>query len=288
MRANAISFISGAGGRGMKFQVTAARPYIVEIPVRRDHVMRPIRWRAVLALVVGALSMAARAADCGVTLRVAAHGVWHEPQTSRFENQQDQVILQQVAEDLHWCLDWEKRETNITRRLAMIRDGEVDMLIGASRTPDRAVYSWFSEPYRNEAVQLFVRVDERDKYNGIRSFDQLLSGNANLIALRDSFLGVDYARHRDELLAMHRVSEVDSYALGRSMLLAGRGDVLVAPDTFGDFLRVEHDPSVASLDWQPYRAPVYFMFSRKTVSPDQVKRFDAALDVVLHLPAHRL
>lgn len=243
--------------------------------------MLGVRWRALLAVLMAALSMAGHAADCGTTLRVAAHGVWREPQTSRYENQQDQIILQQVAGELHWCLDWEKRETNITRRLAMIRDGEVDVLIGASRTEERAAYSWFSVPYRDETVLLFVRNDQRDKFNGIRSFERLLNSGADLIAVRDCWLGSDYAEHRDELLAMHRVSEVDSYAQGRGMLQVGRGDIMIAPDTFSDYLRVQAESPIATLDWRPYRAPVYFMFSRKTVSPDQVKRFDGALLTVM-------
>jgi polar amino acid transport system substrate-binding protein len=234
-----------------------------------------------LLLVAVMLSPPLSAADCGFTLRIAAHGVWREPHTAQYENQRDQVILTHVAQHLHWCLSWEQRETNITRRLAMIRDGEVDALIGASKTDERSVYSRFSSPYRDESVLLFVRDGDLAKYNAIDSFDALLESRAMLIAVRDSWLGPDYARHRQALLGTHRVDEVDTYVQGRGMLQLRRGDVLIAPDTFGDFLRVDPNQGISQLDWEPYRSPVYFMFSRKTISRDRVLEFNKALAEVM-------
>lgn len=241
--------------------------------------------RILFVLLAAGWCMSASATECETTLRIASHGVWREANTAKQENSRDQLILSRVAVLLNWCLSWEERDTNITRRLAMIRDGEVDALIGASKTPDRASYSWFSNPYRDEAVQLFVRSGEHTNLRDVSSFDALLNSDSMLLALRDCWLGPDYARRRDELIAMHRVSEVDSYAQGRSMLLARRADVFIAPDTFSDFLHVESERGIEPLAWQPYRSPVYFMFSRKTVSLQQVKQFNEALAEVMRTSA---
>lgn len=238
-------------------------------------------WRILIALALGVWLHAGHAEDCDTTIRVAAHGVWREPHTSSQENGRDQQILSRIAISLNWCLSWEERETNITRRLAMIRDGEVDVLIGASKTPDRNAYSWFSIPYRDESVQLFIRAGEQSNLQSITSFSALLDSQSTLLALRDCWLGPDYQHNRDELIAMHRVSEVDSYAQGRSMLLAKRADVFIAPDTFADFLRVEAERRIQPLDWRLYRSPVYFMFSRKTVSQVQVQKFNEVLAEVM-------
>ncbi|MFX8385614.1 hypothetical protein ABTL78_19565, partial [Acinetobacter baumannii] len=90
-----------------------------------------------ILLVAGAWPVAGHASDCATTLRVAAHGVWREPNTHQQENGRDQQLLTRVAARLNWCLTWEERDTNITRRLTMIREGDVDVLIGASRTQER-------------------------------------------------------------------------------------------------------------------------------------------------------
>jgi hypothetical protein len=146
-------------------------------------------WRAIAFALMGAVSASRLEAGCDATIRVGA---------DHNQGEIDQVILLDVADRLDWCLIWDGRETNITRRLAMIRDGDLDLIYDASR-----------------------------------------------------------------------------------MLLIHHGDVFISPVAFSSFLGQQGETGIVALDWQPYRAPVYYMFSRKTISADQMKQFNRALASVL-------
>ncbi|MDH3589068.1 MAG: transporter substrate-binding domain-containing protein [Gammaproteobacteria bacterium] len=49
--------------------------------------------------------------------------------------------------------------------LGRLRSGAIDILSGATRTASREKFAWFSEPYRSESFQLYVRSGESVKYN---------------------------------------------------------------------------------------------------------------------------
>jgi polar amino acid transport system substrate-binding protein len=240
--------------------------------------MQRMDWRAILIVMIGALPALCPAAPCEATIRVGAPPI---------EEELDQSVLRAVADRLSWCLIWDGRETNITRRLAMIRDGDLDLIYDASKTEERASYSWFSNKYRDETVQLYVRSDEAVRYQSIRSFDDLLDTKAALVSLRNAWMGPDYARHRNDLLASKRVYEVERFVQARGMLLMHHADVFIAADSFAGYLQREGESRIVALDWQPYHAPVYYMFSRKTVGARQIEQFNHALAEVQRKPKER-
>lgn len=237
--------------------------------------MRLAGCRLILAVATGLLCLPCRADRCEATLRVAAH---------RTESDSDQAILQDTAVRLSWCLIWDGRETNITRRLAMLRDGEFDLVYDAFRTDERARYAWFSDKYRDERILLYIRREDAVRYGIIHSFGDLLDSRAILVTLRNAWMGPDYGSHREALLAAQRAYEVERFAQARGMLQMHHADVFIAPDTFTAYLRSENETGIVPLDWQAYQAAVHFMFSRKTVSAGQVGQFNRALAQVLKKP----
>ncbi len=50
--------------------------------------------------------------------------------------------------------------------LGRLREGKVDFLTGATRTPAREAFARFSDPYRKESFALYVRSGESDQYVG--------------------------------------------------------------------------------------------------------------------------
>ncbi len=163
----------------------------------------------------------------------------------------------------------------------MLRDGEIDLVYDASRIEERARYSWFSRMCRDEQVLLYIRREDAVRYELIHSFDDLLGSRAIIVALRNAWVGPDYARYRDTLLKTKRAYEVDQVAQGRGMLLMHHADVFIAPSAVTDYLKQQNEAGIVSLDWTVYKAPVYYLFSRKTVSAAQVEQFNHALAKVL-------
>ena len=217
-------------------------------------------------------------AACERTLKVAASGVWGAQREQQLtESAIDQEWLNAIAEVAGFCLLAEGRETLIARRLALLESGTVDVLVGASRTPDRERYAWFSRPYRDERVLLFVRAEQRQQFQHVRQFNDLQQLSKPWLAVRDSWLGPAYAAARQDLLQSQRVFEFDAYPQGLAMLRYGRGHLLLAPDAFGYFLQQEAVHDIVPLPTVIHREPVFFMLSKASVTADELARFDQAL-----------
>ncbi|MFZ5842081.1 MAG: substrate-binding periplasmic protein [Pseudomonadota bacterium] len=229
----------------------------------------------VLLLMLGCVEALAA---CERTLKVAASGVWGAQREQQLtESAIDQEWLRAIADSAGFCLQAESRETLIARRLALLESGVVDVLVGASRTPDRERYAWFSRPYRDERVLLFVRAEQRKQFQHVRQFADLQQLPLPWLAVRDSWLGPGYANARQQLLKNQRVFEFDAYPQGLAMLRYGRGHLLLAPDAFAHFLKQEAVSDIVSLPTVIHREPVFFMLSKASVTTDELARFDNAL-----------
>ncbi|MFL6659509.1 MAG: substrate-binding periplasmic protein [Massilia sp.] len=164
------------------------------------------------------------------------------------------------------------------RNLALFEKGEIDLMTGASRTPQRLKFAWFSAPYRSETVGLFALTENVGKYQDIRSFDDFLAGHLALLAPRVGWYGAVYDQHIDSLRASQRLSQFVDFTQGMRMLAAGR-----APFILGDAAAVEHAAARQGVKVQPLPfwvvdAQVHLMFSRSTVRPADVQRINAAIE----------
>jgi polar amino acid transport system substrate-binding protein len=63
--------------------------------------------------------------------------------------------------------------------LQLIRLGELDLLPGASHTPEREEFAWFSDPYRHERFELYVRAIETSEWQG-ESVENLLENGMRI------------------------------------------------------------------------------------------------------------
>ena len=170
------------------------------------------------------------------------------------------------------------RQGTWIRSLDKLRNGEVDMLLGASKTKAREEYALFSDPYRIEEFSLYIRKDDevhRD-YQTIDTFiengsrigvvdgyyygpliSMLLDGTATSKSFMTSIIGeLNVARLLDQ--------DIDGFLedsfIGASILRRkGLSDYIVA-----------HGLTIQTGD-------VYVMFSRESVTAEQVVDFNAAL-----------
>lgn len=236
--------------------------------------------RYVFSLLV-ALAYVDSAAACERTLKVAAAGVWGAMREQQLtESDIDQEWLQAIAGSAGFCLQAESRETLVARRLALLESGAVDVLVGASRTPERERFAWFSRAYRDERVLLFVRADQQQQFRQVLQFKDLQQLGVPWLAARDSWLGPAYASARQQLLQSQRVFEFDAYPQGLAMLRYGRGQLLLAPDAFAQFLKQQQVADIVPLPTVIHREPVYFMLSKASVTAGELARFDKALLLV--------
>lgn len=167
------------------------------------------------------------------------------------------------------------------KSLEELRKGEVDMLLGASKTEAREQFALFSDAYRLEEFSLYIRsgdekhsayqsieefVDNRSRIGIVEgyyygpSISIMLDGTATSKYFMSSIIGeLNVARLLDQ--------DIDGYLedsfIGASILRRkGLSEYIVA-----------HGLTIQTGD-------IYVIFSKESVSPEQVAEFNAALSRV--------
>ena len=83
----------------------------------------------------------------------------------------DGEVAQKVLTSIGCKIVW--KEVVWKRHLLLMQAGDLDVALGASKTPDREKWGYFSRrPYRQETMALFVRKGEAPKF-AIKSIDDL-------------------------------------------------------------------------------------------------------------------
>ncbi|MCX4027135.1 transporter substrate-binding domain-containing protein [Endozoicomonas sp. SM1973] len=165
------------------------------------------------------------------------------------------------------------------RSLLEIKQGNLDMLPTASITDERKKYALFSVEYRDEEYRIIVRKGEAEQWP-LNKLSDVVSLQMRLLVELGAWLGDEYNTARknasfEQLLL--KMPLVDHRAL--KMLLASHVDGLIMePPTAkykameqGILDKIEVHPYVVNAD------PVYFMFSKKTVSHKDIKIINKAL-----------
>ena len=81
--------------------------------------------------------------------------------------------------------------------LAKLKKGEIDILLGASKTEKRKQFAMFSDPYRKEQFSLYVRKDD-DASLKLTSFDAFIQKGKKFGVVDDYFYGNELSDLRDK------------------------------------------------------------------------------------------
>ena len=163
------------------------------------------------------------------------------------------------------------------RRLMMFQRGETDLLLAASDTPERRRFARFSSPYRFESIGLFTLASNFERYRDIAGFGELATANITLLAPTTGWYGKDYERARARMKESGRLSTFGTVQQGMRMLGAGRAQLIM-----GDAAAITHEArnqklALRQLPKVVLQAPVHLMFSRATVTADDVAGINAAI-----------
>ncbi|MBH9554240.1 substrate-binding periplasmic protein [Inhella gelatinilytica] len=235
-------------------------------------------WRGWGLVALGlALSSWTHAADCQLRIR------WtHDPPFSMALPDGRpgglQVELAEATFGRMGCkLLW--RQLPWARALKDLESGELDVLMGAFRRPEREAYAWFSVPNRTSRNLLFVRSDEASRWT-IHSWETLQRSGMRLGVQVD----VSYAQELDALMREPAFRERVVRAPNRSglwrMLQRGRIDGVVA-DEWTAQIEWEHvggGTTIQSLPLVISNQPVGDAFSKRTQSLQFVQRYDQTVE----------
>jgi len=243
---------------------------------------------AAVLVVIGLMTCAtSRASACDATLRWA----WNSYEPYSYRDEKGDLVgldvdLTRAILDRAGCA-YRADEIPAKRALKMLENGQVDLVAAASVTPERQAYGYFSEPYRNERVVMFVRRDDQAAHS-ITRFEDVLTAHLRIAAGSSGSYGPAYDAARPqleiagllilnasldqrlELLARHRVDvvvedEVAAVSTARNLGLTASLQIVGAPLS---------------------QEPVRLLFSRKSVNAEFVARVNRAIADLSASPAY--
>jgi polar amino acid transport system substrate-binding protein len=188
----------------------------------------------------------------------------------------DYELVQAIMQEAGCALQLATELPSLRRQL-LFRQGQLDLMLAASDTPERRAYARFSTAYRTETVGLFTSPDNLARFRSLASFDAIQARGVSLLAPRAGWYGAHYQQAIPGLDAAARRSTFGSFEQGVLMFKAGRGELIM-----GDAAAVRHEArrlgvALAALPFVPFRAPVHLMLNAASTTPLQLERINAAI-----------
>lgn len=151
------------------------------------------------------------------------------------------------------------------RSLKLLADGQIDMMLTVSKTPERTAYAHFIGPQRQETL-VFA---SKQMNNEVSSFDKLFALPLPFAVQRGAFYGeaFEHALNRDPSRKQQVIFVTDNQskvALLKSNRISGYLEAKL-----NIIFEMEHVDELADLQIHPLvvnQAPVYYAFSKKSVS----------------------
>ncbi len=169
--------------------------------------------------------------------------------------------------------------------LRAVETGESDFAMAATREKSREAWAWFSRPYRKESIYVYTRAGESPRWETGSAIESLraLRDHGGQLAVEDGyFYGPEVAALLAEPIDREWVLRKSSTAAALDSLLAGDADAMLADHLAGPSLAWDFRASgrITELAGPLFEADLCLIFSRKTVSPDVVAAYNAALDTL--------
>jgi len=169
-------------------------------------------------------------------------------------------------------------EATWARAILEIQHGRIHLLMGATKTPEREEFAYFSMPYRQESFALFVRKGESAKYQ-FASLKDMLSVPFRLGVTRGYYYGEEYAKLSATPEFQAILDEMTNDNLHYAKLVAHRIDGFLA-EPMVSMLELRKKGLSDQVEVHPLRlfsSDISVMFSKQLVTPEFVQTFNRYL-----------
>lgn len=158
------------------------------------------------------------------------------------------------------------------RLLKAIEHGEIDGTMGASLTPERQAYAWFSVPYRNEEIVMFMRKEDVANFWPVSHVELATSGLRIGMGM-GAWYGPEYTALRKADPAFDAsILRSDKLDIVFGWLLQKRVDIVVN-ELYTGLYQLNRKNALADVDVHSFLInsdPVHIMLSQKTITLDDV------------------
>jgi len=188
----------------------------------------------------------------------------------------DHDLVTEAMRRMGCSLTWE--EVPRSRGQELLKEGRVDAVAGTSMTADRTEYALFSDRLRPGINVLFVRKGEAAAH-GFTTLEELARSGFRLGVVLGSRYSQEYERLINDGSLADNLIPVGSSDLALQMLVRGRLDGFIEGRIVGRRL-VRRENQTDAVEEHPMTIAAhdaFVMFSRRSVPPALVRRFNEAL-----------
>ena len=203
-----------------------------------------------------------------------------EFKTMTREVERDSAWVQQVFAEAGCRLVILPQAERILDRIWSMKIGEIDFISAATPLPDRLEFAYFSIPYAQERV-VVVAHQAVAEVTHIERMADLISSKRPVIGPHFGYYGPDWDGVKAQLQQAERFRAYKSWPSARGMLLRKPESLLLVVDDAATGIVNGSPLPLMILPATLFQADIVFMFSRKTVSADDVELINAAIQRLL-------
>jgi len=189
----------------------------------------------------------------------------------------DIELIQAICKDAGFSISL--KQVPWKRHLMTIKSGSIDLASGASRSPKREEYAYFSNPYRTESVNLYVRKGDSSNFK-VSKLSDIIKLNFHLGVTREYFYGDEFEHLKKEANFMKLIQEVASDQMNYKKLLHKRIDGFLADPvaTTSGLKKKKLQGKIEKYPIKIYSDNIFVMFSKKSTTPEDVEKFNQSLN----------
>ena len=220
-------------------------------------------------------SVVAKVADCNLTMGMDAWEPYQYMSVGNTVSGLDVELVQAVTAGMGCSLD--VVQGSWVELLTLLKDGDVDFVLGASKTEEREQFAYFSEPYRQERFQLYVRKEQAALPSD--SLKAFVEAGHKVGIVNEYYYGDEMAAlYADDTLREQFVGAIIS-ELNMARLLDEEIDGLLEDSFVGASIlrRKGLDKYIQPHSISLGSSEVYVMFSKASVTQAQVQQFNDGL-----------
>lgn len=170
------------------------------------------------------------------------------------------------------------RKKRFFKTIEELKSGEVDMALNSTVTQDRRKFANFSAPYRNEILVLYATAPFIDRC-GQDSLAVLINDGFRLGLQKESVYGKSVDNIINQQNLRKKIHYMDNISDNYELVMKGEIDgVIDEPITAAYHIRKNHlEKKLQSCQVTVYSNPISIMYSKKSVTPEIIKRIDQAI-----------
>ncbi|WP_258406007.1 substrate-binding periplasmic protein [Shewanella acanthi] len=159
----------------------------------------------------------------------------------------------------------------------MLKEGTLDMMMGATLTLERQSYALFSRAYREEEIRLFA-LDKSDSHLELTQWEDIFDQKLRLLVPNSGWFGADYERTQHRLDQAHLLVLSPGPDKSVQMLNHGRADFILGESIAIPYVSQRQGISLIALPMVLAQHDIHLMFSKASMTALQVEQFDLAID----------